>query len=1847
MYGTIAAFDYIVVGGRCTYETNKVFEFPTQPFDFTNSLYATVHSGIRCDFMDTSSYFEVSFSSAVDSNNFYMLKLVYYVKNIDSLKLKIKWKKEGEVGFCANCYEDKELDVSQNEFLYADINLLQNTEWVGKITDLRLYVFNTEIVPLFIKYFSVYSPTVYKCSCPTCPYYSKYIHPCPGGKDLHILLGKFFDGNSIKLNLDSKFEFSIYGITFIVEFESGYYFLDTILNKLNNFFDSMPVPCLQVIKEGGKIKLSCDYVKPMLVHTELSEVLGFFDSEGSEFYTYTIENSGSSDYVDVAGNLKGIYRATELNNLDFNEVFGVGFSDGRDSYPTSNFDFLNQTVIFYTLSIPFDGYLNHFELHCQVFSGGGKILIYRRNGNTYNVVNSYFLAETIRMSKHNISWLCRVYKGDIIGIYNLKIGTAKHGITTPINYYGAVSGYSTSINKESIEAVSFSSVSLYAYFESPTTNDIPILAVYDEEAYVDKLSFLLNYLDSYNRDFNIIFNNNFNYKITGCQVNVKDSLDVVTEIPGEIVGIEYLSDNKVFTDIDVSTFADSENPPIDLLSMVSGDSLRYSWHEYIIDVYEDNNYTYTFIPGSVLFYYEFPTIIDIYSVLIHSAKKETTDNCLLEVLDNIETSPSFSNPNDIVILNEQMRAWEFNIENGIETKGVGVFVYNYGELPNISFSEVELFTKIGSIPSYVINIAGIVRDDRIVSFNLESVGTKNEAYIGIHLKSLLINIGFITDKRTFSFNDINVYSSFIPDNYFISESGAGEGTLKVYNVRSKKLKCYLLDYSINSPTNLIYEYDFDNSILHKGFVPTQYTHSKFYFVSGNYINNKYTTYALKNMINVEDFFVTKFYDLKIHEYDDWYVPYDYLIPGRDGQFVYIDGGLKLKPVTNEAIRWFNYININEFYNDIDIELRFDYVGNIEDFVYIGLTCCDRNYDNYLKFYSAFQTGSEYGLEFKLKGDADPTYYKFAAIVGRNTRLKINKRGDSWTFSCFYSDMWHELTTFSLFDTEVLVSISTIFNASHIKGSIITEFISCEIKASKIISGKKIWYTINDGLDYIYSGNVLDDSIILDNIDKSLTFCRDYTIKKFVYNFNTTSIRYLKFVNEATKSIKITEIKCYVDDTIVPIHQGYVSYSDDLFFGILEGETLYLDDSVIINYDLSNAIRKGGDGVLSAVGVDFSNNIGINKAVVYYVKETGSYEPCRLMYSYDNIVYYDVYDNFSLFSKTTYTAAHYLFNEFVGCKGKNEIAYDFISNNQYSTDFSEEGVLDYKWSIASPYVVDGGGVWLKHLTGAESLYSTFSIDGDFIIDVHFDSYNGYSSGEASIILKVIFKNNTSIEDVSIKHRFDNNYIYASYGSAGVGVGDTSGRLRIKRTGSVFYFYYRKYGTTWYEVGSNDYGYDYIYPVDINVCLYGDNSFNLKINKILITEGTGISDKDLELLESPGLSTLFIRGRQFSSNDTYAIAGSWSMTKPVYPFSFSWLGGVNSSIPSEGLLVSKPYSIGLTYEEKDLSLWWFSEYFVKFKIDNVLSYSSDVNTLSSISVGNYNMDGQLFTNTSDHTIKAIYKSRYDVNTIIDETFKTGEGTFDKVHEDLNCQPGYLFDNFNGDDGEKASRINWITYDSTQGSARIQDDQLYFSFFGLTSIEYTYTGSTYNVFGNFDIQTTFSGLFGLDTTGCGLEIKFQAGDSSIYMKAGYDAYGGGDGRYFLTDINIDNIWQDYNRVLRVNDYGKIRIVRTNGNVTVYYKDGDESNWTEFHTFSSFFIDKGRIFLGLWPASSLDPSGYFDDFILSTSEDVDCQVGILGDFFTGSNGSEADTNDWVTYDSERGSVRIQDNKLRFSFSS
>jgi hypothetical protein len=649
MYGTKAAFDHIVVGGRCAYETNKLFEFPIQPFYTTNSLYTTEHDGIRCDFMDTSSYLEVLFSEVLETNSFYMLQLVYYAKNVNSLNLKITWKKKDAIDFCSECYENVELEVSGDKFLYANIDLRQNPEWVGKITNLRVGVYNTEVVPLFIKYFSVYSPAIYRCTRQSCPYYSEYSNPCDGGKDLHILLGADLSGNNITLVSESSFLFSIYNVDFVVDFESNCYFLDNVLSKLNRFFDSMPIPCLQILKDGSKIKLSCDYVKPIIKHTELSEKLGFFDDGGLESYTYVIESSGESDYVDVAGNLKGIYTVFDLDDLDFNELFSIGFSDDKDFYPKSSFDFIDQAVIFYTLAVSFDGYLNCFEIYCKVFSGGGKILIYRRNGDIYEVVNSYSLTETSSMSKHTIDWLCKVYKGDVIGVYNLALSMSKR-VTGPVNYYGVVSGYSDNISKTTSEDISFSSVSIYAYFKQPTSNDIPIVAFYSEASYVDNLSFLLEYGDDDKNYFNIIFNNIFSCEIDGCQINVKDANDIVTEVPGEVLGLACLSDNIVsYTNNKIQMIPDT-TPPIDLSNIDGRDAIKYSWDEYVIDIYERNDYSYTYIAGSVFFYYEFPSIVDICKVLIVSTEEIMPDKYLLKVLDNTKTSPTFSNLTDVVVL---------------------------------------------------------------------------------------------------------------------------------------------------------------------------------------------------------------------------------------------------------------------------------------------------------------------------------------------------------------------------------------------------------------------------------------------------------------------------------------------------------------------------------------------------------------------------------------------------------------------------------------------------------------------------------------------------------------------------------------------------------------------------------------------------------------------------------------------------------------------------------------------------------------------------------------------------------------------------------------------------------------------------------------------------------------------------------------------------------------------------------------------------------------------------------------------------------------------------------------------
>ena len=1800
MYGTKAAFDYIFVGGRCAYETNKVFEFPKQSFNTISSLYITEHDNVCCVFMDTSSYLEVLFDDSIDSSSFYMLRLVYYIKNVDSLKLKIAWKKDGDFDFCDKCYENVILEKLTTGFLYSDIDLRQNAAWVGKITNIRLCIFNDEIVPLFIRYFSVYSPIEYRCSKPTCPYYSKYSYMCSGGKDLHILLGKFINSNNINISQDSSFLFNIYGIDFVVEFVRGYYFLDEILSKLNSFFDSMPIPCLKILKDGNKIRLNCDYTKPEIVYTDISEKLGFFNSDGSISYTYIVESSGKSDYIDVAGNLKGIYKTSDLKSLDFNKVFSVGFSDSKDLYPESSFEFLNKTVIFYTIGVNFDGYLNCFEIYCKALSGGGKILIYRKNKDVYEVVNSYFLSETNKMSKHILDWVCRVYRGDVIGFYNLKIGISRKADFV-INYYGVVSGYSDSINKSDIEETSFSSVSFYAYFKAPTNNDIPILAVYNETSYVDKLSFLLEYSDSYDKEFNIIFNNNFNYKILGCQLNVKDDQGNVTEIPGEIVGIDCLSDNILYADVtEIELDNYDYSPPIDLTSIKNKNILRYSWNDYIINVYEYNNYTCSFIPGSVLFYYEFPVAIDICSVLIYSTEEESFDNYLLEILDNTKTSPSFSNIEDVIISEYQIDNWKFDIKNEVKTKGVGVFVYNNKNLPNISFSEIEICTKTGNMLAYVVDVCGFLDCSKMVMFDLNNNGDKKDIYIGTHIKSLVINVCLISNDRVFNLDNINVYSSFVPDDYFVSSNESGEGVLTIYNTRIKPLNCYLLDYTADLLDSLVYEYDFDNDIVHKGFVPTKYTHSEFYFVSSNYINSEYNTYSLKNLLNLENFFVSKYYNFKTTVYDDWYAPYDYLVPGKDGEFVYIDGGLKLRPLKNEAIRWFNYINVNEFYNDMDIELRFNYVGNIEDFVYVGLACCDRNYNNYLRFYSSFQLSPEYGLEFKLENQVDPTYYNFSNVLGRNVGLKIKKRDNAWTFYCFYSDKWHELTTFSLFDTEVLVAISTIFNAPHVKGNIIAEFISCEIKASKVVSGKKIWYTVNDGLSYVYSGNVLDNSTILDNFNKSLTFCRDYTVKKFVYNFNNISLRYLKFVNESSKSIKVTEIKCYIDDVLIPIRQGYVSYSDDLYFGILSGKTSYLDDDVVINYDLSHSIQKGGDGVLSAVGVDFGSNCGVNRAVIYYISETGSYEPCTLMYSYDNITYYDVYDNFSLFSKNAYTTAHYLFNEFVGYKSKNEIAYMFTSNDQYSADFSEEGVLDYKWIISSPYEVDSGGVWLEHLGSAESLRSRFSIDGDFIIDVYFDGFSNYSSGEASVVLKAVFKNNTYYNDVYVKHRFDNHRVYASHGYESGGVGSVSGGLRIERTDSVFYFYYRKYGTTWCEIGSYDYGYDYIYPVDVKVYLYGDNSFSLRIKKILLTKGVGIADTDLELLESPGISTLFVRGRKFINEDSYGVVNSELVSKLDYPFSFSWIGGVSSSIPAGGFLINKPYSIGLTYKEKDLSLCWFSEYFVELKIDSVLSYSSDVNTISSVSVGNYNIDKQLFTNTSDQTIKAIYKSRYDVNTIIDETFKAGEGTFNTSFSGSGFVE-YMSDDFTGNDGDLYDQTLWS---GSTSNIEIKNNKLHVKY----CAEHIYIDTKYTPVGDFNVQVDFElgNYYYSSELSQQLVIYFENGNRFDIRRQGTHSNCG-----YKTTICIDGDWTTLAQYAAQNDdFGKIRIIKKENIFSSYFLQKNQwfrlVDWMVPEDVNVSYI---RLEHSSWDGSS-KLECYFDNFVINDDLNSYCDVVIDGNY-------------------------------------
>jgi hypothetical protein len=268
----------------------------------------------------------------------------------------------------------------------------------------------------------------------------------------HIIRG-------VNIVSNSSFSFIVYDIDFIVEIDSNNYFLNNILNEINEFFKTMPVPGLSINLDENKVKLTCNYTKPTIKHTEVSEKLGFFDSSGNDISTYTIENSGNSDYIDVAGNLKGVYKTTSLKDLNFSKIFSVGFKDGGDMAPGSTFEFLDQTVIFYNLAIQFDGCINCFEIYCKALSGGGKILIFRRDGDTYKVVNSYNISATIYMEKRTIDWVCNVYKGDVIGVYNLKLYISKK-TSDPINHYGVVSGYSSNVNKTSVENVSFSAVSL-------------------------------------------------------------------------------------------------------------------------------------------------------------------------------------------------------------------------------------------------------------------------------------------------------------------------------------------------------------------------------------------------------------------------------------------------------------------------------------------------------------------------------------------------------------------------------------------------------------------------------------------------------------------------------------------------------------------------------------------------------------------------------------------------------------------------------------------------------------------------------------------------------------------------------------------------------------------------------------------------------------------------------------------------------------------------------------------------------------------------------------------------------------------------------------------------------------------------------------------------------------------------------------------------------------------------------------------------------------------------------------------------------------------------------------------
>ncbi|SDU38160.1 hypothetical protein [Desulfobacula phenolica] len=192
------------------------------------------------------------------------------------------------------------------------------------------------------------------------------------------------------------------------------------------------------------------------------------------------------------------------------------------------------------------------------------------------------------------------------------------------------------------------------------------------------------------------------------------------------------------------------------------------------------------------------------------------------------------------------------------------------------------------------------------------------------------------------------------------------------------------------------------------------------------------------------------------------------------------------------------------------------------------------------------------------------------------------------------------------------------------------------------------------------------------------------------------------------------------------------------------------------------------------------------------------------------------------------------------------------------------------------------------------------------------------------------------------------------------------------------------------------------------------------------------------------------------------------------------------------------------------------------------------------------------------------------------------------------------FTGTDGDPPDTNYWQDpYESTNGSCELASNKLAVKITNPSTSQYTKVDSKFYVSGDFEFQVDMSGFVGTGNGGGGEMFFSIDADDFCYAKILYDS-----GSKWRGYSNIAGVFQN-NDASRTNSYGRMKIARSSGTLTIHYDDGNTGSWTLLQSRAGFSTANGLVRLAIWTPANYTTETLFDNFIINSGT-IDIVTGL-----------------------------------------